>query len=221
MKLYLSSYQIGSAADSLGLLFGEKKRIGVIRNALDYSTDIERLQRGKEFEFSQLESVGLIPEEIDLRNYFNNQVDLAARIEEIDGLWVVGGNTFILRKAMKQSGLDAILLNKVRDPDFVYAGYSAGVCVVTPTLKGIHLADEPELVPQSYDSETIWDGLGLVPFCIAPHYRSDHPESQMIELCVEYFIEHKLPFVALRDGDVFITKIESLPEAYAKQQSKS
>jgi dipeptidase E len=105
---------------------------------------------------------------------------------------------------MRQSGLDAILLEKVQDQQFVYAGYSAGACVVTPTLRGIHLVDYTDVVPEGYAEEIIWDGLGLVPFSIAPHYRSDHPESELIERSVAYFIDHKIPFIALRDGEVYI-----------------
>ena len=47
----------------------------------------------------------------------------------------------------------------------------------------------------------MWEGLALYPFCIAPHFRSDHPETKLIDQSVEYFIEKKIPFVALRDGE--------------------
>ena len=124
-------------------------------------------------------------------------------MDQLDGLWVVGGNTFILRRAMQQSGLDSILLKR-QGAQFVYAGYSAGICVMTPTLKGIHLVDDPTIIPEGYSEEIVWDGLNLVPFCIAPHYRSDHPESKLIEKSVAFFIENKIPFIALRDGEVYI-----------------
>ncbi|MBV8212660.1 MAG: hypothetical protein JOZ08_05475 [Verrucomicrobia bacterium] len=43
-----------------------------------------------------------------------------------------------------------------------------------------------------------------IPYCVAPHYRSNHPESLLIEKSVEYFIEQKIPFVVLRDGEALI-----------------
>ena len=52
------------------------------------------------------------------------------------------------------------------------------------------------------------DGLSLVPFCFAPHYRSDHPESELTEKSVEYFIDRKIPFAALRDGEVYIEDLK-------------
>jgi dipeptidase E len=44
-----------------------------------------------------------------------------------------------------------------------YGGYSAGACVMTPTLKGIHIANEPGSNPESYSGRVIWEGLGLTP----------------------------------------------------------
>ena len=204
MKLFLSSMGLGDHANELGILVSGKKRIGVIRNALDSWNDHERLREGLDREFSELGNLGLFPEEIDLRKYFNAQDDLRGILGKLDALWVCGGNTFILRRAMQQSSLDAILLERSKDEQFVYAGYSAGSCVATPTLKGIHLVDDPGAIPEGYSKRIIWDGLSLVPFCIAPHYKSDHPESGLIEKAVEYFIDRKIPFIALHDGEVYI-----------------
>ena len=203
MKLYLSSFGLGDNASELGGLVTGGKRIGVIRNSLDFSDDQARLDAGRDREFRELSELGLIPEEIDLRAYFRPQDDLGDVVGQFDALWVVGGNTFLLRRAMKHSGLDAILLDKTKDERFVYAGYSAGSCVLAPTLRGIHLVDDSEEIAEGYSKEIVWDGLGLVPFCIAPHYKSDHPESEMIEKAVEYFIENKMPFIALHDGEVY------------------
>lgn len=44
----------------------------------------------------------------------------------------------------------------------------------------------------------------MLPFAIAPHYRSDHPEADEIERTVAYFIEQHEPFIALRDGEAIV-----------------
>lgn len=215
MKLYLSSYLIGNNSDELASLVSGRKRVGVIRNALDFSDEQERLEEGRKREFSNLKELGFFPELIDLREYFDGKKNLRAAINQLDALWVVGGNTFILNSALRQSGLNEIIIEKLGCEDFVYAGYSAGICVLTPTLEGIHLADNPEIIPQGYPKEVIWEGLGLLPFCIAPHWRSDHPESAMIEKSVKYFMEHKIPFIALRDGETYIADIREMPNKSA------
>jgi dipeptidase E len=208
MKLYLSSYRIGNCSAELAASVRGDKRIAVIRNALDFSSDVGRLSAGREREFESLSSLGLSPEELDLREFFGEPDQLRSMIRRFDAVWVTGGNSFILRKAMFQSGFDQILHDLASDAEFLYGGYSAGICVLTPILRGIHLVDQPEITPTGYRKGTIWDGLNLIPCCIAPHFRSDHPESELIERSVEFFITDKLPFIYLRDGEVLI---ESLP----------
>ncbi|MGD8404139.1 MAG: Type 1 glutamine amidotransferase-like domain-containing protein [Anaerolineales bacterium] len=207
MKLYLSSYRIGSSPDVLANLISGKKRIAVIRNSLDFSNDTERLKRGREREFDNLTALGLKPDEIDLRNYFQNPKGLQKDLDHFDATWVVGGNAFILRRAMRASGLDDILINRLDDGEFTYAGYSAGACVVSLTLRGIDLVDVPNAVPVGYPSDVIWDGLRFVPFAIAPHFKSDHPETDAIQESIDYFIDHKIPFVALRDGEAYVDEV--------------
>jgi dipeptidase E len=46
--------------------------------------------------------------------------------------------------------------------------------------------------------------LGFLTYSIAPHYRSDHPETAAVEKLVQYFIQQKMLFKALRDGEVMI-----------------
>lgn len=204
MKLYLSSYRIGRRGAELAGLLGGHKRVAVISNALDFSTDTERLRAGREREIASLAGLGITAEEVDLRRYFGAPHELRHALRDLDGVWVVGGNTFLLRRAMALSGLDEILRERAEDREFVYAGYSAGACVLAPSLRGIHLADDPTRVAGGYPEAVPWDGLGIVPFAIVPHYRSDHPESPLMEAVVSYFLEHGVPFITLRDGDVYI-----------------
>ena len=206
MNLYLSSYRIGNRGVELATMLGAKKHIAVVRNAVDFSADEERHRMGRERERAELADVGIDSADLDLRDYFGSPSTLRQDLLEFSGLWVVGGNTFVLRRAMALSSLDAVLRERVEDETFTYAGYSAGACVLGPTLRGIHLADQPEVIPPRYTGQVPWDGLGLIPFCIAPHYRSDHPESPLIERVVEYFITNHIPFIALRDGEVYVGK---------------
>ena len=62
------------------------------------------------------------------------------------------------------------------------------------------------MVAQVYGAEILWDGLGLVAYCIVPHYDFPHSESKLIDRAIEYFRNHRMPFRALRDGDVIITQ---------------
>lgn len=204
MKLYLSSYRLGDHPEQLAELVGGNKKVAVIPNAVDFSTDLERLAKGREREADDLRAIGLDPEELDLREYFGRPEELEAKLKEYGLIWARGGNSFILRRAMRRSGLDGILRKLVRDDDIVYGGYSAGVSVIGPTLKGVELVDDPAIVPEGYESEIIWDGVGLVDFSFAPHRQSDHPESATMEKVVEFYKKNNMPFRGLKDGEVII-----------------
>lgn len=204
MKLYLSSYRLGDNPQKLVELVSENKKVAVIPNALDFSKDIERRNSTVQRELDDLKSLNLEPEEVDLRKYFEKSKALATKLSEFGTLWVIGGNTFILRRAFKESGIDKWLIGQKDNRELVYAGYSAGVCVLSPSLKGLELVDDPNIVSEGYSKKTIWEGLGLIDFAFAPHYKSDHPETKMVDEEVEYFIKNKINYKTLHDGEVII-----------------
>jgi dipeptidase E len=203
MRLYLSSFKIGNRPDALLELLGEGRRAALITNAVDFLEGEARAKTTAE-ELKRLEGIGLEPEELDLREYFGKPEDLRKKMEEYDLLWARGGNCFVLRRAFKQSGADEVIPALLQQDKLVYGGYSAGIDMVGLGLRGAELVDDPEIVPEGYDKEVIWDGLGLLPYTFAPHYKSDHPESADIDKSIEYMIDHHIPFIALHDGDALV-----------------
>jgi len=205
MKLYLSSYRLGNHPERFLDPHAQNKRVAVIQNAHDCWTDPVKRKAVLDREFADLIELGLEPVELDLRKFFGRQEALREEVAKFAYCWAMGGNCFVLRRAYALSGLDTLLHEFAKeDAGLIYGGYSAGVCVMCPTLDGIHLADEPGLYPEGYGSEVIWDGLDLYPYCIVPHYRSDHFESELMEGVVEYLIRKKTPFIALHDGEAIV-----------------
>lgn len=155
-------------------------------------------------EMQKFRNFGIESEELDLRDYFNHPELLGATLSDYGAVWVMGGNSFVLRRAMRYSGFDSLITDLVNNDAIVYAGFSAGSVAATKTLKGIELVDDPKQVPQGYSNEVVWDGLCLVDFSIAPHYKSDHPESGMINAVIHYFQENNLPYKAISDGQAIV-----------------
>ncbi len=203
MKLYLSSYFLGNHPGELAKLVGSNKNVGIIMNAADFYGN-EKRPSYLANEIEKMKNIGLTAEELDLRDYFNNNGALKAKLESYGLVWVMGGNSFTLRRAMRMSGFDSVINDLVTNEILAYGGFSAGSCVATNTLKGIEHVDNPEQTPEGYDKEIIWEGLGFVDFSIAPHYRSEHPESEEIEKVVQYFEENNMPYRALHDGEVLV-----------------
>ncbi|WP_414090677.1 Type 1 glutamine amidotransferase-like domain-containing protein [Rhizobium sp. BR 314] len=189
------------------LMRGER-RVGIVANALDFIPDSAR-RRYEETVYSplrELSDLGAEPEYLDLRRHFGNPGALEQALREIDLVWVLGGNSFLLRRAMRQSGFDDLIPGLLEEDRIVYGGFSAGAVVATGTLKGIDLMDDPHELAEGYDPPVLWHGLGLVDFSIVPHYRSDHGEADAAEKAVRFFEENSLPFQAIRDGDAIIVE---------------
>jgi len=208
MRMYLSSFRLGDAVPELLRLVGEGRRTAVVANAADVHGDGPREQLILD-EFEMLGGIGLEPEEVDLRRHFgadDGAVMLADRLRECALVWVRGGNAFVLRRAAAASGFDRALVALLAEDVLVYGGYSAGVCMLSPTLAGIELCDDPEALPSGYEGMPRVDaGLGLIPFSVVPHYRTPgHPETGLMEAVVAHHLDHRLPFVVLRDGDVIV-----------------
>ena len=206
VKLYLSSYRLGKESHRLVPVAERNNHAVIIPNALDAFDVPDQRDETLSRESRDLEQLGFSVEILDLREYFGKQVVLKDKLRDVGFVWTVGGNVFVLRAAMQESGLDAILIFNMREQHFVYGGYSAGACVTGPTLRGLELVDDCKAKPEGYPKKTIWEGIGLIDYCIAPHYQSDHPESELIEKTVRYFNKHDIPYKALRDGEVVVVE---------------
>ncbi|MDY0406365.1 Type 1 glutamine amidotransferase-like domain-containing protein [Virgibacillus sp. 179-BFC.A HS] len=206
MKLYLSSFKLGNEEQKLKeLTKNGNNRLAYIHNAMDHATDLERRNKSEALDITDLQRLGYTVDVLDLKQYFHKPVELEKRLDYYDVLWVRGGNTFVLAQAMRLSGFDKILQRYFRDnKDIVYGGYSAGICILGTTLKGIHLADDPNQKPYGRDYPIIWEGMNILDYALVPHYKSEHPESEDVDKIIAYMIDSKIPFKALRDGEVII-----------------
>lgn len=198
-------------ADRLVDLVGRKARVLAIMNALDGLPRAKReaLEVRSATDFAE---IGLQIRELDLRRYFNSPSALVDDLREADLVWASGGNAFTLMMAMTQSGFREVIADLLSRDAVAYGGYSAGAVVAGPTLRGIDLVDSADPVdaaPPGYGKRIQWDGLGLVDYAIAPHFRSGHWESEAIDAVVRYFVEHDIPHRVLRDGEVILVSGDS------------
>jgi dipeptidase E len=148
--------------------------------------------------------LGFEAEPLDLKAYFNQKGLLRSKLAMLDGVWISGGNTFVLRQAMRLSGFDELFAELYNRKGFLYAGYSAVICILCDSLKYIQITDVPEDFPYEGIDEVIWEGLGVFDYGLLPHYDSDHFESEAIGHDIQACIDNKWLFRALRDGEVII-----------------
>ncbi|MCU1504973.1 MAG: serine peptidase [Ilumatobacteraceae bacterium] len=201
MKLYLSSYRLGNEPAALRTLVGGGVRAAIVLNACD-AFEYPRFIWSREY--ADISGLGFDAVELDLREYFGDPTGLSEAICGIDLLWVVGGNTFVLARAMSAAGFVDVVTQPLQAGTLTYAGYSAGAGVTTPGWEVIELMDDPNALPIGYPSIDRPPTLAWVPWRIVPHWRSDHPESALADQAVEALLTAELPFRTLRDGHAIV-----------------
>jgi dipeptidase E len=205
MRLYLSSYHMGDHPEHLMALADETgRRAVVIANAMDPAPgDVRR--SAVERELAELAGLGFHAVELDLRDYFGDQRRLGEDLGGADLAWLRGGNTFMLRFALRHSGGDVVFTELLAADALVYAGYSAGACVLAPSLRGLELVDDAGAVMRAYGAEPVWDGLGVLDEAFVPHYQSPgHPETEAIDLVVARYRAEGVAYRTLRDGQALV-----------------
>lgn len=202
MRLYLSSYGLGNNPEKLVKLVGTNARVAVIANVCDAQDVVARSER-VEREIVAMKGLGFSAREIDLRDYFGRHIT-EKDLKEFDLLWLRGGNVFVLRAAMKLSGFDTYIKKALNDDSIIYGGFSAACCVLAPSLEGFDIVDNPKEVEIAYSMPADYRALGILPYSIEPHFKSDHPESADIDKELVYLKLHKIPFKTLRDGEVIV-----------------
>jgi dipeptidase E len=202
MRLFLSSENLGRYPQEFLNLLGPNKTLVIVHNAIDdWSPEDRKTKVDNHLE--QLKSQGFKAFDFDLRDYFGKHQDVEKQLSKCGGIFIFGGNTFILNRALKYSGAGRALYDMVRKNEIAFGGSSAGSIIATPSLHGSELGDHPEVTPEGYKDEIIWEGLDFVNFYIVPHYKSNWFGIEA-EAMLDYFKQHLLPYRALQDGQAIL-----------------
>jgi dipeptidase E len=123
--------------------------------------------------------------------------DPVAAVADAEVLFVGGGNSFRLLRAVRSLGLVAPVRRLVAAGELSYMGSSAGTNHACPTIRTTN--DMPIVEPDSLEA------FGLVPFQINPHYQDADPSSTHMgetrqERLAQFLEENDVPVLGMREG---------------------
>ena len=123
--------------------------------------------------------------------------NIQTEISEYKGIYIGGGNTFLLTKSLYENGLIPLIHDGVISKGVRYMGSSAGTNVACATINNTN--DMPIVYPPSFDA------LTLIPFNINPHYldpdlNSTHMGETRETRIHEFHSQSSIPVLGLREG---------------------
>ena len=209
MKLYLSSLGIGNSKGELRKWISQHgNKIALIPDALDMKKNRDQIVE----DIDELEDFGFDVNLVSLQKYIGNNDNLKKDLEEYNAFFAIGGNVFRLRKAMQLSGFDKYLTEISKKDDYLYGGYSAGICVLAKKLDIYKMVDPPI---NSFDNSPVeFEGIGLLDYLPMPHYKSYFPVGKAIDKLVDYCNRNGRKFRVLRDGESWVE--DTLEKGYER-----
>ncbi len=193
-KLLLASNGKVVIEEGLKLLFGNDKKI-----KLAYITTAGNCFEGEGREYlkrhkDKIKELGYNFEEIDIKG--KNEDELMALLKDKDAVYVEGGNTYYLLKAVRESGFDKVIKELI-EKGIAYIGSSAGSYIMCPTI------EMTDWKPNDKDKYGVTDftALNLVPFLVFAHYL---PELE--DILREKVANAKYPVKILKDGQAILVE---------------
>ncbi|WP_312169559.1 Type 1 glutamine amidotransferase-like domain-containing protein [Microbacterium sp.] len=214
MKLLLLSLNPGAMRPFLdGVRGGASLRVGYIGDAQVAYADAPWVLA----ERRAIEALGHEIADVTARDLTASE--FAATLSAVDAVYVAGGSTFALLEALRVTGSDVVLAERVRD-GLPYIGLSAGSIIVGPDITPASIMDDPTDGPALAD----FAGLGLIDRTVIPHadgLLAPYPPSLIAETVAAYGASHQL--LTLRDDQALLvegdreTVIDSAPAPAAAE----
>ena len=147
--------------------------------------------------------VGRTRQKMDELNFSYTEFDIVGKSEEelkkalssSDILYIEGGNTFYLLKAVHDTGFEKIIKEAIKN-GLVYWGVSAGAYIACPSIIMATWSDRFDRC-----GVTDWIAMNLVPFLIKAHYTPD-----MLDALKEKSKDLQFPLHVLNDEQAVLVK---------------
>ncbi len=129
------------------------------------------------------------------------KVDIENKLDQIDVLYVSGGNVFYLLQQIQQTGCADVIRNFVNKGK-IYIGTSAGSIVAGPDIYPTYNLDRVEKAPKLKG----YVGLGLVDVVVLPHWGSEHFKDRYLNQRLEHTYNMDNKIILLTDKQYLLVE---------------
>ncbi|AZG48149.1 Type 1 glutamine amidotransferase-like domain-containing protein [Gordonia insulae] len=157
-EMLLLSRWLGAVPEFLITRTGPAARVGFIPTASSIYSD----RAWVDLDRRTLRDQGFDTTDLDIESM--SGAELSAALDDVDAVFVSGGNVFHLLAAMRRNGCADILTARVL-AGLPYLGASAGACVVGPDIEPLGLLDDPAEATGLESTA----GLGWIDEVVVPH----------------------------------------------------
>lgn len=123
---------------------------------------VEEVKSYIENAFNAFKGKGMVVTVLDIKT--SSFAECQDTLTASDMIYVSGGNTFYLLEALRETGVDKLLVEAINTGK-VYIGESAGGIILSPSIDYIGKMDDKEKAPSLSDMQ----GLNIVDFSPLPH----------------------------------------------------
>ncbi len=176
----------------------DQAKIAWVTTAKNGATGTDYMQK----HYERMNKMPFEYEEIDIEG--KNQDELRELLAEKDVIYMHGGNTFYLMRAIKESGFQEVL-EELMEKGVLYSGTSAGAYVACPSLEMCLWKETTKYFPEENQG---LEGMGLVPFLVSVHFEQQHKEATdkgMAKTDLKTFVLTDAQALYIEDG--YITEL--------------
>lgn len=145
-----------------------------------------------------LKTEGFEVDEVDIEG--KTQGELFALLDNHNLIFIQGGNTFYLLKAIRESGFDKVI-KKLINRGVIYVGVSAGTVICCPTIE---VAGWKNLDRNVVNLKNL-TGLNLIPFNVFVHY-----EPKWLDFIKKETAKSKYPIRILTNDQALLIQDEKI-----------
>lgn len=193
MKVFLTSFAANVMDKVVPLLSKTPKDLSIL--FIPTGANPYESREWMEEDRDKLKEFGFKVSSFDLKDKTEKEVRIA--LDNVDIVFVSGGNTFYLLEKVRQSGFDKAVKDFIGKGK-IYIGSSAGSVILGPNIEPMKYLDNSSKAPFLSD----YSGMGLVDFVVLPHFDNKKYDEVYRKLISEYKDSYKLK--PLKDDQAII-----------------